>query len=629
VLGNGCALWLADRASRLVDAGAETWGAGHPATCGEAFQIQEAIVGPRWRRRSFRKGHESLRIDIAGNSGDLVLRTGRRRPQWAQHAAFALGAIPTGLTTAAVMSALVLRWFYLGKQSLWFDEGYTEFASRLSPTDIVRWAQDSDFAPLYFLLQHYWGALFGNSEYGLRSLSAFLGTLSLLLFYLLAKKVLKDNMAVALAMWLFAFSMMQLWYSQEARYYALLSFLALLGLYALVSFLERRSVALFASIVLSVAASLYTHNMMLFYVVALNIIWLIYPSERAWMQRAREALLADTLAAVLYLPWVPSLLTQLGRFGKGSWPPIPTVSDLSASLSVIAGFNLDYLQALAVRSLPLSSHTAWVWVVGGVSFLCAALIAGGLWRVSRIDRSANVSLLLYCLVPILMVFVYSRIATSVFIDRVFINSSAVVPILFAYPLSVQKGPKGRIICGVLGIVLGATTALSGFGYLRYEKKEDWRGAISSLLRIPAKDRMILFISSTSEILFDYYARSSPTMAHSIEKIGFPLSFYERFPPPPKKITDGIDINRLKLALESKNYSEIDLVLSHEQGHDPNGLVFDYLNRAFVMQEEQRFNGIRIIRYVVRTALIREPAKVPCVFGLPFKPLNNRCLKAGV
>jgi mannosyltransferase len=528
-----------------------------------------------------------LKTDTAGDS--RVWGTGR--------AALAPGVIAAGLTAAAVLSAVVLRWFHLGKQSLWFDEGYTEFTASLSPADIVRWAQDSDFAPLHFFLQHYWGALFGNSEYALRALSAFFGTLSLPVFYLLAKKVLKDNMAVALAMWLFAFSMMQLWYSREARYYALLSFLALLGLYALVLFLERRSVALFATIVLSVAASLYTHNMMFFYLLALNVTWLIYPSERAWMQRVREVLLADTLAVVLYLPWVPSLLTQVGHFVKGSWPPKPTVSHLLASLRVIAGFNLDYLQALAVRFLPLSSHTAWVCVVGGVSLLCAALMAGGLWRVSKLDRSANVSLLLYCLVPILMVFVYSRIATPVFIDRVFINSSAVVPIVLAYPLSVQKGPKGRIFYGLLGIVLGATTALSGFGYLRYEEKEDWRGATSSLLRIPEKNRLILFISSTSEILFDYYARRSPAMPPTVEKIGFPVSFYERFPPPPRKITDANDINRLKLAVESKKYSEIDLLLSHEQNHDPNGLVFDYLNRVFIRQEEQRFNGIRIIRFL--------------------------------
>jgi len=205
---------------------------------------------------------------------------------------FGPGAIAAGLTAVAVLSGVVLRWFHLGKQSLDFDEGYTAWTSSLSPAYIIQHAQNSDFPPLYFLLQHYWGALFGNSEYALRALAAFFGSLSLPVFYFLAKKVLKDSMAAALAMWMFAFSMMQVWFSQFARSYALLSFLALVGLYALVLFLERPSVALLASIVLSVAASLYTHNMMFFYLLALNVTWLIYPSERAWMQRVRELLLA-------------------------------------------------------------------------------------------------------------------------------------------------------------------------------------------------------------------------------------------------------------------------------------------------------------------------------------------------
>jgi uncharacterized membrane protein len=207
------------------------------------------------------------------------------------------------LTALAVLSALVLRWFHLGQVSLWWDEGFTFWASSLSPADVVRFARSDNQPPLYYLLQHYWGILFGNSEFALRGLSAFFGTLSLPVFYLLAKKVLKDSMAVALAMWLFAFSMKQVWYSREARAYEVASFFALVSLYGLVLFLEKRSAASFATIVLSIAASLYMHNMMFFYLLALNVIWLIYPAERALAQRMRELLLADILAGVLYLPW--------------------------------------------------------------------------------------------------------------------------------------------------------------------------------------------------------------------------------------------------------------------------------------------------------------------------------------
>jgi mannosyltransferase len=498
------------------------------------------------------------------------------------------------LTAAAGLSAVVLRWFHLGKLSLWWDEGFTAWQSGLSSGEILRFARSDTYPPLYFFLARYWVALFGNSEYALRALSAFFGTLSLPVFYFLAKKVLKDSMAVALAMWLFAFSMMQVWYSREARSYELASFLALVSLYALVLFLERRSPLLFASIVLSVAVSLYMHNMMFFYLLALNVTWMVYPSERAWAQRLKELLLADILAGVLFLPWASSLLTQVATVGGHLWwVPRPTVSTLFGTLSVIAGFDVEYLSWLPGRLLPLSDHTAWVCVVAGTGFLCAALLVGGLWRVSKADRSKNVSLLLYCLLPILVVFVLSQKVQPLYIERVFTASSAVVPIVFAYPLALQRGPKGRMWYGLLGIVLAATTALSVFGFLRYQEKENWRDATNSLLRIPERNRLIVFVPPAGEILFDYYAQRFPAMGPGAAKIGLPANF--RIPAPAPRITSASDIDRLKLAVESRKYSEIDLVLSHEV--DPQRLVLDYLDRVFIRQEEQRFYGFRIVRFL--------------------------------
>jgi uncharacterized membrane protein len=542
---------------------------------------------------------ESLKTDTGVDGGGSALGTVRGGPQRPHRTVLTPGAIATGVTAAAVLSAVVLRWFHLGGQSLYVDEGQTDFASGLSPANIVRFAQSSDHPPLYFLLQHYWRALFGNSEYALRGLSAFFGTLSLPVFYFLAKKVLKDSMAVALGMWLFAFSIVQVWYSREARCYELASFLALVGLSALVLFLERRSVALFAGIVLSVTASLYMHNMMFFYLLALNVIWLTYPSERAWMQRMREVLLADVLVGVLYLAWVPSLLTQVSVdvVQKYFWASKPTVWTLLGTMRFIAGFDTEYLSWLPGRLLPLSSRTAWVLVAGGVSLLCAALLAGGLWRVPKADRSRNVSLLLYCLLPILAVFVLSRITTPLFIDRIFTNSSVVVPIVFAYPLALQKGRKGRMLYGFLGIVLAAATALSGFGYLRYHEKDDWRGVISSLLRIPERNRLIVFIPRMGELLFDYYAQRSSAMGLGLAKIALPVSYLESFPPPRGGQIHASHLNRLKLAVESGKYSEIDLVLAWERHDDPNETVLNYLSQVFIRGEEQQFTGVRIVRFM--------------------------------
>jgi len=154
-----------------------------------------------------------------------------------------------------------------------------------------------------------------------------------------------------------------------------------------------------------------------------------------------------------------------------------------------------------------------------------------------------------------------------------------------------------MLYGFLGIVLAAATALSGFGYLRYHEKEDWRGATSSLLRIPERNRLIVFIWRMEEHLFDYYAQRSPAMGPAVAKIDLSLSFVER---PKGREIYPVDINRLKLAVKSRKYSEVDLVISHgrhDDPNDPNELVLDYLSQALTRQEEQRFTGIRIVRFM--------------------------------
>jgi mannosyltransferase len=562
----------------------------------------DARPGAAGRTTRLFKENESLNIDMV-DSERGTSRASQLEGQgpWPRYPVHASDAIAIVLTVTAIICAVVLRWFHLGGLSLWYDEGFTALASSYSPANVIRYAQSSDGPPLYFLLQHYWGNLFGSTEHALRALSALFGTLSLPLFYLLAKKILKDRLAVALAMWLFAFSIMQVWFSREARTYELASFLALSSFYALVQFLEKRSLALFAIIVLSVTATLYMHNMMFFYLFALNVIWLTYPSERPWTERLKELMLADALAAVLYLPWVPSLLTQIrvDVVQKSFWAPRPTVSTLFGTLSLLAGFYLDYLTAFAGKLLPLSSHMSWVCANIGVGVLCAALVIGGLWRVSKVDRASNISLLLYCLVPILMVFVFSSVTTPVYTDRIFLSSSIVLPIVFAYPLAQQKGRRTRLLYGVLGTILGATTALSGFGYLRYQEKEDWRAATGSLLKISNGNRLIVFVARSGEILFDYYAQRFPAAGPVIAKMGLPTSYLDQFPPAPySAMTNESEFVQLKGAIESRKYSEIDLVLSHELYADPHNLVLTYLTQVLKHQEEQQFVGVKIVRFVV-------------------------------
>lgn len=504
------------------------------------------------------------------------------------------------LIGTAILGGLALRWVDLGRQSLWWDEGFTAWTSGLALARIVPFARSDNQAPLYYVLQHFWDVLFGNSEFALRALSALFGTMALPVFYLLAKKVLKDGVAVALAFWLFAFSMKQIWYSREARAYEAASFFALVALCALVLFLEERSAWAFVTIVLSSALTLYLHNMMFFYLVTLDAVWLIYPSERVWTQRLREMVLANVCMAILYSLWVVSLLAQVAAVsGNLYWVPRPTLWSVARTLRQTAGFEARSLQVLAERFLPLPGQVLEVSVGVGLVALCAGLLAGGFWRVPKTEVRKNLCFLLYCVLPIFLVFILSQ-RMPLYLDRVFTTSSIAAPIVLAFPLAKKKDRRERSLYALLALALAGVATVSSIGFVKYERglaksDEDWRGVITKVLTIPETDRLVLFVPPAGEIFFDYYSRNFPAADTRVARTGLQEDFHDRFPPPKSRIINESDVDRLEKLVESHKYFEIDLVTTH--GVDPRGLIVNCLDRHFVRQADLAPSGpIRIIPF---------------------------------
>ena len=164
----------------------------------------------------------------------------------------------------AVIVATWLRWSGLDSQSLWADEGYTVWISQFSPKrsgTSCRGTRGHRCIIFYFIT--------GVSGLGIQSyrcgVSAFFGTLSLPLFYLIASKILPSRMSVALAMMLYSVSFFQVWYAKEARCYALLVFLSLGSVYCVLLCLEKASALRLLGLALVLSASLYTHNVAWFY----------------------------------------------------------------------------------------------------------------------------------------------------------------------------------------------------------------------------------------------------------------------------------------------------------------------------------------------------------------------------
>ena len=151
----------------------------------------------------------------------------------AQQAREALGErsrtfwIVVGLTALGAL----LRFATLGLQSYHHDEVVT--AGRvLQPSffhsmEVVGYSESAP--PLYYALAWFWTQFTGSGEFGLRSLSALAGTATIPVAFLLGAE-LRGRRTGLLAAALVAVNPMLLWYSQEARAYALLTLLCAVSL---------------------------------------------------------------------------------------------------------------------------------------------------------------------------------------------------------------------------------------------------------------------------------------------------------------------------------------------------------------------------------------------------------------
>jgi hypothetical protein len=204
-----------------------------------------------------------------------------------------------------VALAALLRFATLDEQSFWYDEAVTVGLVKMDLGDMLdRIPESESTPPLYYIVAWLWAKLFGTGEVGLRSLSALCGTAFVPVMYAIGVRAVGIRVGLVAA-GLAAVSPLLVWYSQEARTYALLVLLAGLSFLFFIRLLtgdpRRRTLVLWG--VFS-ALALATHYFAAF-VVAIEAVWLL-----ATAANRRPIAVAVGCVTVVELALMPLLLHQ-------------------------------------------------------------------------------------------------------------------------------------------------------------------------------------------------------------------------------------------------------------------------------------------------------------------------------
>jgi hypothetical protein len=244
------------------------------------------------------------------------------------------------LTTVGGLLGLVVLRLLLGGQRLrttyWIDEGLTVGIASHPLTSIPGVLVKDGSPPLYYLLLGVWIRLFGTGEVATHSLSLLLALAVPVVAFWAAGRLFDRRAAWFTAVFA-ALSPFVTYFSGETRMYVLVVLESLLFCVAFsAAFVEhrRRGPVWFA---VSLAALVYTHYWA-FYAAAgavTAVIVLILLAGGADRRRlVRDAAVGFGGAAVLFLPWLPTFLHQLGSTGA-PWAHTPTLRGVLGELAAL------------------------------------------------------------------------------------------------------------------------------------------------------------------------------------------------------------------------------------------------------------------------------------------------------
>jgi mannosyltransferase len=419
----------------------------------------------------------------------------------------------------------VLRFYHLGEQPFWIDEGTAfKFAQE---TQSQIWSANSKIRmspPLYVSLQHVW-LIFGTSEAAFRSLSACFGVLTILLAYGLGRTVANHRVALFAAA-LLATSSFNIQYSQEARCYAALTAATTAALWATAYLLKYARYAVapvlqqwatrpsggaesdphakgscpigfaWLGYVLATTAALYLHSSAVLLPAAATIACVLAAlrSPQVGLRFLLTWVGANVLVVILWSWWWPAVVAQsTERLGANFWVPEPTLA-LATELTLKA-YGGPHLSGLRMYAAVLA-------------LALAAFGMAHLWRRGPQVLPATVAVVS---IPFLTYLI--SLLRPVLILRVLLWPTVALYLCVALGLSAIRWRWLRLPFAAAVLLLSLRGAYSYHEYT--PRKEPWDEVASFVAAREEPDDAVVLVPEDAVFAFDYYSPTGPGRARRL------------------------------------------------------------------------------------------------------------------
>ncbi len=508
-----------------------------------------------------------------------------------------------------LLCGAALRAFRLDFQSLWTDEIYTLLAATDEPLKFIVNPYDPDLPGLYYLIAHPL-LLLSDQAWSLRLPSVCFGTLTIILLYLITKNWVGEAIAIIVAA-LIAISPFHIWYSQEARPYALLLFLALLSFWLLQKAMSSpHNLWARCGFVLAAAASFYCHPVAMAFIGFLGIYTLWQTPRQRWMSwlplfGAVAVLMTPAIFRMLMIP-----PTEADDPFRSSYNPIYIPY-------VLWTFATGYSLGPSLTELHLANRMGtlipYLSLIVPLMLFFVALFLHGVVRLQQKDGAVFWINAWWFAIPLAGTVFGAIISSHPFNVRYAILSFP--PFLIFLAVGVRDLPRHWMRMSTIGaLLLVSLVSLHNYYFNERYHREDNRAAGRFLEAHAAPDDLVIACAHYTLQNIQYYTqrddlrivgytarRELETLSnnetangsHEIESIGL-VSASSLSPSPSLSTADSLVADELRRIIGDR--PRVWLFLSRTYHGDPKGYLRGFFNEHFRANIRFQGAGVEVICY---------------------------------
>ncbi len=412
---------------------------------------------------------------------------------------------------AIVLLAFLLRIYRVGAQELWIDEALSWHLS--TTTDFLRGLLNENNPPLYYLLLRVWVGIAGQSEASLRLLSAGFGTLFVAAMIWLGREVLDARVGLwsgAVA----AVSPVHIYYSQEARAYALLTLTLTLSYAMLWHAYNKNTWRAWAMVSVGTLLALYTHYFAILGLLSTAFFGLVRSEKPPWRWHA-GAMLASSL---LFLPWMIWSVGLTVRPDVGTawisevWKLTPPLLALPRSLEVFALGSQAGLLPIILKQFTHLAFPAPLRFLGLITFVLLGIWLAIPWHDQQLGvpnvQKKKAWVVLALLLPLVLLWLVSFFKPVYVAGRYDLVAYPAYPLLVGLALAkVQRlKTRGRVLALLAALLLVIPIGVKLFRYYEAPSVGDARKTSEVLYAKVRHGDVVVFTGVRGIAVLYYLAR---------------------------------------------------------------------------------------------------------------------------